>query len=235
MTKVDFDMPSQQGERCAIAPADLARRFEWRLQREKSQLEQWQVRRQVSGHKMDLVGPETERSEGGEKIAGETRTQPELHTAQLFDIRLSGPSHTSGPSRGDRANPLSLDCKAGLDNIAGYNAPAMGDTSIRAIQTSAKTLQQGRIMPMPFSRQTYSANMHIYQMDGKVEVALRNTGLKGRSGEKLIAGLKRNLASLGLVLTRLTLNGELIWQSDTNASCCDAPYKANDAPIDRIY
>lgn len=232
MTKVVLDILPDRGARSAIGPADLARRFEWRLQWEKSQLKDWQAYRQVGVQRTPGEGPQTERSESGDEAIPGIASQPCLRSDQLFDVTESGPSHgLEKPQRRLCIEPLPKN-----NSIPERNSITVAEaTTLRSVSVSPRTVRSVRATPMPLSRQAQFPGMHIYQMDGKVEVALRNAGLRGKEGEKLIAGLRRDLASLGLRLARLTLNGELLWQSDSTATQDGSATEAQHGPIDRTY
>jgi hypothetical protein len=84
---------------------------------------------------------------------------------------------------------------------------------------------------LPNYRHSAHQCLHIYQQDGKVEVALRQSGLTAKQGTKLLHELRQDMAKLGLRLARVMLNGELFWQVPQR----DHPRVTTNTPIDKIY
>lgn len=235
MTKIAFDPAAYQGEQHTNSPMDLARRLEWRLQWEKAQLDNWQTYRQADMQQLDNSRPPVEASEGGLKTTHEAFTQRPLASDQLpvvNETRRSGrlDMHQLKPTY-DQSNPKEARSPTAYTVVA----PPGGEGKGRTLFISQNTPQTGRAAPIPLSRQSPSSGVHIYQADGRVEVALRNTGLNGKNGITLMMGLKKDLASLGLRLTRLILNGELLLQTSTTTPKGLAFTDMDEAPIDKIY
>ncbi|MCU7815181.1 MAG: hypothetical protein KZQ81_08225 [Candidatus Thiodiazotropha sp. (ex Rostrolucina anterorostrata)] len=235
MTKIAFDPAAYQSERHANSPMNLARRLEWRLQWEKAQLDNWQTYRQADMQQLDNNGPPVDAGEGSLKTMHEAFAQRPLASDQLpvvTETRRSDRLDTHQLKLTyDQSNPK----EARSPTVYTGVAPPGGEGRGRTLFISPNTSQTGRAAPIPLSRQSQSSGVHIYQADGGVEVALRNTGLNGKDGVTLMMGLKRDLASLGLKLTRLILNGELLWQTTTTTPKDLAFIDMDEAPIDKIY
>jgi hypothetical protein len=234
MTKISIDPMLIQGERHTSGSIDLARRFEWRLQWEKSQLEHWQSYQQVCNQQGEQNKPQSENHISNDHTVEQLSSRP-----LRADDRISGhielkQSHQLKALQHQPANGSAMGMGGNSTTNLSAAIPSNSvDRAQQAISNSPKTMQQVHNMSM--SRQQVTPNMHIYQMDGSVEIALRNTGMNSKEGIKLMTGLRRDLISLGLRLTRLTLNGELFWQSESISPNHGVPSVMDEAPIDKIY
>jgi hypothetical protein len=221
-------------ERHAAGPIDLARRFEWRLQWEKAQLENWQTYQQCGEQHSN------DRSLGnasGKNLneLSERLSQPGLSTGKLAGQSETGRSHLEQTHPENlRFKPIAIPSKSpiGKQSTIAYS---YSDGMRSTFSTSPRAVHNVRVTPVPFTQEIPSQAAHIYQLDGKVEVALRSAGMDEKCGAKLMAGLKKNLASLGLKLTRLILNGELFWASESALSISKSKLDRNETSIDKIY
>jgi hypothetical protein len=237
MTKIVSDPASYQVERHASSTLDQVRRLKWRLQWEKAQVENWQTSPRDGIQQAGATGSPVEMSEG---------RPSENHEAFALNYpasnklpTLTEPGHSD---QSDRQQPhLRYDSsgpkEAGSSTSYTAYASVGGEGVERPIFITSKTPPSVRATPLALNRQTQPAGVHVYQVDGKVEVALRNTGLNGKDGVTLMTELKSDLASLGLRLTRLTLNGELLWQTETTPPKGPASIDTDvdEIPIDKIY
>lgn len=237
MTKIAFDPSAYQAERHAGSPMDLARRLEWRLQWEKAQVENWQASHHNGVQQTGIAESPVDAVEGGLRDKHEVFTQSHLTSDKLPVVIEPGHSNQSDRQQSKLRYDSSSPKEARFTTVHAVIAPAGGEGAGRPFFITQQTSPTVQATPMPLSRQSQPAVVHIYQADGKVEVALRNTGLNGKDGVKLMTGLKRDLASLGLRLTRLILNGELLWHTETTPPKGLAPTDtdADDMPIDKIY
>ncbi|MES9990003.1 MAG: hypothetical protein AB2603_20045 [Candidatus Thiodiazotropha endolucinida] len=237
MTKITFDPATYQAERHAGSPMDLARRLEWRLQWEKAQVDNWRTSRHEGMQQADVTELPVESSKGSLRIKHEAFTQSQPTSNKMSDVKGQGNSDQldryQSKLRCDSPNQK----EARFTTAYTVIAPAGGEGAGRPFFVTPKTPPTVRVTPMPFNRQSQPAVVHIYQADGTVEVALRNTGLTGKNGVTLMIGLKRDLASFGLRLTRLILNGELLWETETQSpkGLARTDTNADDKPIDKIY
>ncbi|WP_316369619.1 hypothetical protein [Candidatus Thiodiazotropha sp. CDECU1] len=237
MSKIDFDASAYQAERAAGTSMDLARRLEWRQQWEKAQIENWQAGHHVRGRRAVGAGSSTEAGVAGLKETDETKTQ--THPALEKSSMDTEPRRSNYAGRGQSRMMYDSSGPKEVKSATTYApaSPMVGGGKGHGLSVSAKSLPTVRTPPPPLVQQPHSTGIHIYQADGKVEVALRNTGINGRDGVMLMTGLKKDLASLGLRLTRLILNGELLWQSEaaTPRGSVSADTDADETPIDKIY
>ncbi|MEW8024313.1 MAG: hypothetical protein AB2765_04790 [Candidatus Thiodiazotropha endolucinida] len=237
MTKIIFDPATYQAERHTGSPMDLARRLEWRLQWEKAHVDNWRTSRHEGMQQTDVTELPVDSSEGGLRIKHGAFTQSQLASNKMSDVKGQGDSDQlyryQSKLRYDSPNQKEARFTTAFTVIA----PAGDEGTGRPFFVTPKTPPTVRVTPMPLNRRSQPAVVHIYQVDGTVEVALRNTGLKGKSGVTLLIGLKRDLASFGLRLTRLILNGELLWQTETQSpkGLARTDTDADDMPIDKIY
>lgn len=234
MTKIVFETAPYQSERQAAGLIDLAQRFEWRLQWEKSQLENWQAYQSSSEQHIDAKSS-VKASGEGEKEINELLSKPQSSADKLTNASETRRSHLmethSGKLRFERPT---LPPKS-FTSAQSTFAPTKSDGARNTFCASPRAVQSGRATQLPLIRHIPSQTLHVYQMDGKVEVALRCIGLNEKSGMKLMAGLKKDLASLGLKLTRLILNGEMFWRSEPSISINKAISDRDEYPIDKIY
>ncbi|MET0119606.1 MAG: hypothetical protein ABW124_01060 [Candidatus Thiodiazotropha sp. 6PLUC9] len=237
MTKILANHVSQQQEQQLSGSADLARRFEWRLQWEKSQLEN-----RPEYHQAKVVSDKlsTDSSNQGQNKRSAERLQESQFKTFLIpsDVSLENNklsqiqriSTTSGVVKGD--GPITKDF--GIANMLAATFPNSSYSSQLNSSVQQKSTQYVRTMPTVVSAQQLSPGMHIYQSEGTVEVAFRSTRLNEKEGMKLIAALKKDLASLGLVLSRLTLNGELVWHSELDEMQMRALSCSDEATVARL-
>jgi hypothetical protein len=237
MSKLDFDPAAYQTERHANNPIGYAQRLEWRLQWEKAQIENWQTYRHGGGQQVEVAESLVKESEGGLN---------EKHQAPFQSrLMLNESSHSTEPGGSDQPYRVHSKIRYASSSpkeikpaTACTASLSMGSERVgRSVSTVPKSLSTIRTTPIPFNQQSQSTGVHIYQVDGKVEVALRNAGLNGKEGVTLISGLKRDLASLGLKLTRLILNGELLWQREATQpeGFVSTEMVTDEMPIDKIY
>jgi hypothetical protein len=237
MTKIVYDPTAHQVERHAGNTMDLARRLEWRLQWEKAQVENWQTSHHQVLQQAEAAEPPPETSERGLKENYETFSQSRFASdkwsviteLRRFDQSAIYHSKLRYDSSGSKETRTQM--------VQTVIAPTGGEGVGRASFITAKTASTFRATPIPLCRQSQAAGVHVYQADGKVEVALRNTGLNGKDGVALMTGLKKDLASLGLRLTRLTLNGELLMQAETTPpkGLASIDRDADEMAIEKIY
>ncbi len=241
MIKIALDSAAHQTERHANSPLDLTRRLAWRLEWEKAQVDNWQASSHASSHAGGQQVDSTESSIAtaeeslGERDEAFARTRPasDRFPVAMETGQIGGPDMHRSAQGCDSFGPT----QARLSNGQTAIAPSGVESAVRPPLINPKTVQTVRAMPMPLNRPPLPAAVHIYQADGKVEVALRNTGLNAKDGLNLMTELKRDLASLGLRLARLTLNGELLWQTDTSMpnGLAFSDTDGDEAPIDKIY
>ncbi len=235
MTKIVTDSSLLPTDRQTTASVDQARRFAWRLQWEKAQWEHRQTCDPGSGGGRD-AGPGhcCEENETPLKTSG-VQSGRVVETLNQGNEILRSPHRSESSPLSDRAGVL---VRTGTEprptpmiHSVSRSEATRPDSTVRS-QQEAQRSQTRLAQP---SRWTDYPSAHVYQSDGKVEVALRRTGLQANEGVKLIMGLQRDLASLGLRLTRLTLNGELLWQSQTPLGNRGGSMATDDTPIDKIY
>ncbi|MEJ2610283.1 MAG: hypothetical protein P8179_09380 [Candidatus Thiodiazotropha sp.] len=238
MTKISIDQVPLQQQKQNSGSADLARRFEWRLQWEKSQLEERQAYQQVG---LQKEGRSIESAIAEQNPVG---AEAEVLETQFLPFYL--PESVSGDNTGSgQEQRFSSTCQinsgssiireTGSAAVLAAITPTRNDGLKLAVSTIPKTTQSVRAIPAALSSSSTSPGVHVYQTDGIVEVALRSVGLNGKDGVKLMSNLKKDLASLGLMLARLTLNGELVWQSDLTESHKGTSSETEEPPIDKIY
>lgn len=238
MTKIAFDPTANQADRHTSNTVDLARRLEWRLQWEKAQVESWQRSHHMGGQQTDTSKSSAEAGERCLKEQYAAFTPIDLASDRIPADTADIPgTDRSGNYQAELVYESSLAKQSGKPSVHTVIVPADVKGAGQSLSIMTKTAQSARPMPMPANQQAKHAGVHIYQVDGKVEVALRNTGLNGQDGVMLMKELKSDLASLGLRLTRLILNGELLWQTETPPpkGLAFAETETDEAPIDEIY
>jgi hypothetical protein len=213
---------------------DLAQRFEWRLRWEQSQLESWQAYQQNRVQHGDNRSSPT-RTEDSHKQHNKSPSQSQLSVDKQTDNGVTRLSDLSLPQQKNlNFNPSPFSQQR--HNMTPSCMSSVWCDGVRsAISTAQKVTQNVRATPVQFARDMPSQSLHVYQIDGNVEVTLRCIGLDEKSGVKLMAGLRKDLASLGLRLTRLILNGDLFWTAEPGFVDSGLHDDGNEAPIDKIY
>ncbi len=235
MTRIVSDAPHLPGEQQTTASVDQARRFAWRLQWEKAQLEHNQAQRQSELPDSGTGKISTQPPEMHDRVLDRAWDQSGLPGEEpLGDEVWHSPQSSGSPQQ-----------QAGMDRLVQPTQELQAHSSVAAAQNNEgarrdaspiqRAAQAPRPQPSPASRQSAYPSAHVYQSDGEVEVALRNAGLSGNDGVKLLIGLQRDLATHGLKLARLTLNGEMFWPSEPDAQPSGLRAGTDDAPIDKIY
>lgn len=204
--------------------ADLAQRFEWRLRFEKAQIEQ---RERLA------------RAAGGEARAGVRAPVAETAAAQRSPVADPAEfpegvrAETPAPVADDEQVRQDVPPRSPVPGTTGTTVPvqgaAAGNTDVRAAppasRSDAPAAPRPARAPLPAERPALA--LHVYRAGETVEVALRDPGFVPGAGARLLGDLRRTLASLGLRLAKLTVNGQRLQRPDASG--------AGDAPIDRIY
>ncbi|MES9851130.1 MAG: hypothetical protein ABW170_04780 [Candidatus Thiodiazotropha sp. L084R] len=240
MTKILVNHSPQQQEKQPSGSADLARRFEWRLQWEKSQLENRQAYHKVEVPKERINTEPLNKGQINRSTEGQQQAQyknnlslSEVSSKNVESVQAQRISTVNTVAKGSG----SITKDTGIANMSAAILPNGSQSILLSEPIQQKTAQYVRAMSMPsnLSTQQLTPGLHIYQSEGTVEVAFRSTRLNEKEGLKLIAALKKDLASLGLMLSRLTLNGETVWQSELNEISNGAMSCSDEAPVDKTY
>ncbi|ODB85634.1 hypothetical protein A3194_12430 [Candidatus Thiodiazotropha endoloripes] len=197
---------TNNGENNTISSFDQARRFEWRLQWEKSQLENWQsYQSQDQLSEPNKANKTCKGSCTDKNHLGYTTSSEKSGLKQVNQEYNTTYTANSSESR-------SVNTRA---HIASKNSFVFNTSSETALkQPTAKSKQTAANYNYSNTYLQYkkptSMNIHIYEYDGCVEIALRDKAIKNKKGIELIETLKNNLAKQGLNLTRLKLNGNVV-------------------------
>lgn len=228
---IDSTVLSNHEEFNSASSFDLARRFEWRLQWEKTQLENWQ-----SYQSPDQPTNSSKANETGRVSRTDINT---------FSYTSSGESDSNKMSQKYTTETIIANSS---ENKSVTNRVHANSKNNFVVNNSSETLlkrttaiSKQTTTPPTFSgtylqyKKPNSMNMHIYQYEGGVEIALRDKEIKNKKGIELIENLKNDLAKLGLNLTKLKLNGEVIVNTNYRVTSEPVVDCADDAPINRTY
>jgi hypothetical protein len=233
MTKVLSDLPTVFAQKQSTASLDIARRFEWRLQWEKSHLQDWQSFQQDSTQANNIDGSPNSEQVTQNLIGSFDETQSIQNvksTIYKLDLKEINQDRTF---RNQHIKLMSTIINNNTTNMNFVTTTPPQSNDLHLKVNIQKGLQYSRLLNQ--SKYQSQNNLHIYQSEGRVEVAFRSAGISNKEGLNILLGLRKDLASLGLKLTRLSLNGELFWGSETPTET-DRVYSSSDeSQLKKIY
>lgn len=236
MTKISSDLVLKNiSKSVQVNAADLTRRFEWRMNWEKSQLEQ---------HLQKL--PENDKQGGKQQpdpVPTDTRVAdgrgsdyPSINEQSSSEVREPNPEvivtkHRGGESRqgGQR-----VDSGTALNRAVTVGSPQLRTPASK--HSGSGAVESGSRFVPPRQKADGDRAVHVYLNGEEVEVSLRHAAFTKSEGAGILAGLRRPLLALGVDLARLTVNGDLVWQkrpADKSSGHLSQP--DSDHLIDRSY
>jgi hypothetical protein len=176
MTKIASEMAPYQGGQQAPSAIDLARRFEWRLQWEKSQLENWQAYCCQHNEKFNSDRSTSYLSADNNEEVSEHQPEAEIKTEKLSDMNET--SHTSLTSIPiEKIWIERFTAQPEYSSSARLLVTSAHSSGVRfSVSSSLAVEQTARSAAQIFSRQIPVKPIHVYERDGNVEVALRSAG-----------------------------------------------------------
>ena len=237
MTKISIDSASWQQERQSRGLSDLARRFEWRLQWEKNQFENRQVYTQAKVSESGLG------STLSENIVQQDVTMKDAQIDQYFisndhstakvDIAQQQECFTAASST--KYVRAAVGAKSTVNMLTAIAPTAVNNMTNFSATNQHEVSQFCQNRPSVVTACALTPGVHIYKVNNSVEIAFRSSNFTQKDGLKIIDRLKKDLFSLGLSLTRLTLNGELFWQSQSNESQTEDISSTDSDSLEKIY
>ncbi len=233
MTKIiNTDILKHTSDSIQVNSMDLAKRFEWRLNWEKSQLEQ---QTQKTPENKVLDGNQNRIVRSGASAVDRQSLRFQDTVVQLgkqVDIKPFAAAEVQQLEIASQQQTVREGAQLNkLFNIGDVQARPL---SVKLAVPGAPESIQRFVRPQP-KADTRPA-IHIYENEGEIEVSLRQSGASTPRGLEILAELRRPLRALGLNLARLTVNGDLIWQKKINIKPAETASQADsDRLIDRNY
>ncbi|HHJ13930.1 MAG TPA: hypothetical protein ENJ79_06065 [Gammaproteobacteria bacterium] len=241
MTKITSDILMRRApDTTQVNAIDLARRFEWRMSWEKSQLDR--ASQNAAGDGVNHAGRPAAQESGNSAqppppqlasrpVTGETAGQ----TAPRDGVAPAS-ADTVAVRASDGVRPLGLAPLAPpLDNPAAAGAVQIRPAGAGRYVVPAAPGSGPRFM-LSRNRTDARPQVQVYLNGNEVEVSLRQSGYAPNEGARVLASLRRPLLALGVDLARLTVNGELVWlKRAAQGSGADRPPGASEHRIDRSY
>ncbi|ODB95125.1 hypothetical protein A3197_17320 [Candidatus Thiodiazotropha endoloripes] len=227
---VNLTNPSNNEENKLNSSFDQARRFEWRLQWEKSQLENWQAYQSL-----DFRSDSDKAKEAGKLSTTDINSlgYDSIETPGLRKVNkqyITTYTASSGETKTVNAR-VQLASKNSL-LINNSSETVLKRTTVIGKQT---TTTQSYINTYLQYKKPTTKNMHIYRHEGCVEIALRDKAIKSKRAIELLENIKNDLAKQGLYLTRLKLNGNVVINSTHGVTSEPVSVRTENSPINRTY
>ena len=231
MTAIMNHINSSNNEGITVTSSfDQARRFEWRLQWEKSQIENWQ-----SYKSLDSRSDSSGTKEAGKVSTTDTNSFDYDHSNSPGLRKINQQFVTTYTANSGESNALNARVQLASKNSLLINSSSETVLKRTTVNSKQTTTTQNYSNTYLQYKKPNTMNMHIYRHEGCVEIALRDKAIKSKRGIELLENIKNDLAKQGFNLTRLKLNGNVVINSTHGVTSEPVSDRTENSPINRTY